>query len=110
MVIKASKKNNENNSEEPEWKSAIDPQSGRTYYYNTATKETCWDPPTFQKASSKNPIYKKLFETIYASSVNTLKQFRRPNCLTGRLTSDEDLRYVAKGVSVILNQIKIKSC
>ncbi|VUZ43486.1 unnamed protein product [Hymenolepis diminuta] len=97
VVIKASNKNNGNNSEEPEWKSAIDPQSGRTYYYNTATKETCWDPPNFQKASSKNPIYKKLFETIYASSVNTLKQFRRPNCLTGRLTSDEDLRYVAKG-------------
>ncbi len=25
-----------------EWKSAVDPKSGRTYYYNTRTKETTW--------------------------------------------------------------------
>nr|CDS31041.1 histone lysine N methyltransferase SETD2 [Hymenolepis microstoma] len=97
-VIKAAKENVGNDREEAEWKSATDPQSGKTYYYNTSTKETRWDPPTYHRASlSKNPIVKKLFETIYANSANTLKQFRRPNCLTGRLTSDEDLRYVARG-------------
>ena len=26
-----------------EWKSAVDPKSGRTYYYNTRTKETTWN-------------------------------------------------------------------
>jgi len=31
----------------PEWKSAVDPSSGDTYYYNVRTKETTWDKPSF---------------------------------------------------------------
>ena len=27
------------------WEEAVDPDSGETYYYNTETNETSWDPP-----------------------------------------------------------------
>lgn len=31
---------------EGEWKKAVDPSSGRIYYWNTATRESRWTPPS----------------------------------------------------------------
>mmetsp|Transcript_7616 Transcript_7616/g.18661 ORF Transcript_7616/g.18661 Transcript_7616/m.18661 type:complete len:260 (-) Transcript_7616:392-1171(-) len=31
------------------WKTAIDPKSGRTYYYHTATRETTWNKPSARR-------------------------------------------------------------
>ena len=34
-----------------EWKEAIDPRSGRTYYWNTATRESRWTKPKSKAAA-----------------------------------------------------------
>jgi len=37
-----------------DWVSAVDPNTGRTYYVNYATKETSWDPPPNSQSSSSS--------------------------------------------------------
>jgi len=39
----------------PGWGSAVDPASGRTYYVNSATGATSWEPPLAAPGSEKQP-------------------------------------------------------
>ena len=41
------------------WRSATDPKSGRTYYYNRVTKETKWDPPPELVDAYRSVVAKK---------------------------------------------------
>jgi len=41
------------------WRSATDPKSGRTYYYNRVTKETKWDPPPELVNAYRSVVAKK---------------------------------------------------
>ncbi|VDM33824.1 unnamed protein product [Hydatigera taeniaeformis] len=83
------------------WRSAVDSKSGLTYYYNTVTREVRWDPPVPKKELSEDRAKKEFIAGIYAVNLKILKPFRLPNCITGRLESDEDMKYVAKKASTI---------
>ncbi|KAL5103390.1 Histone-lysine N-methyltransferase SETD2 [Taenia crassiceps] len=78
------------------WRSAVDPKSGLTYYYNSVTREVRWDAPIVKKELPEDRVKKDLIAGIYAVNLKILKPFRLPNCITGRLESDEDMKYVAK--------------
>lgn len=83
------------------WRSAVDPKSGLTYYYNSVTREVRWDAPIPKKVLPEDRAKKDLITGIYAVNLKILKPFRLPNCITGRLESDEDMKYVAKKASII---------
>lgn len=36
---------------------------------------------------------------VYACVIRLLKPFRLPNCLTGRIENDDDMKYIAKKVN-----------
>ncbi|VDK39472.1 unnamed protein product [Taenia asiatica] len=82
------------------WRSAVDSKSGLTYYYNSVTREVRWDAPIPKKELPEDRAKKDLIARIYAVNLKILKPFRLPNCITGRLESDEDMKYVAKKASI----------
>ncbi|KAL5962923.1 Histone-lysine N-methyltransferase SETD2 [Taenia solium] len=82
------------------WRSAVDSKSGLTYYYNSVTREVRWDAPIPKKDLPEDRAKKDLIAAIYAVNLKILKPFRLPNCITGRLESDEDMKYVAKKASI----------
>ncbi|EUB60744.1 Histone-lysine N-methyltransferase SETD2 [Echinococcus granulosus] len=77
------------------WRSAVDSKSGLTYYYNSVTREVRWDAPVPKKEPSEDRVKKHFIAEIYAVNLKILKPFRLPNCITGRLESDEDMKYFA---------------
>lgn len=54
-----------NPPEKGTWKAAVDPQTGRTYYWNTATRESRWAPPQ-ETAAAAAPPPKKPADTAAA--------------------------------------------
>ncbi|VDD75809.1 unnamed protein product [Mesocestoides corti] len=98
---------------EPPWCSAIDASTGRTYYYNSITRAVQWEFPSVPVEAvgdASNPYFQNdqpavkkrdFLSEVYACTMKLLKPFRLPNCLTGRLESDDDMKYVAKKVCYI---------
>ena len=66
-------------SEETNWKSAVDPKSGRTYYYNTKTLETQWRMPMELASDSERAVMEakeRQQKDFFASmEANILKNF-----------------------------------
>lgn len=68
-------------SDEGEWKSAVDPKSGKTYYYHTVTRETQWRKPLElasdeekRKMAEKEAKQKDFFAAMEANILNSLAQ------------------------------------
>ena len=51
------------------WTTAVDPSSGRTYYYHQQTGETSWSPPEEVTTKSK---------TVVAQAQSLLRQLEKP--------------------------------
>jgi hypothetical protein len=63
------------------WKSAVDPKSGKKYYYNTVTRETQWKKPLElisdkekQKIAEKEAKQKDFFAAMEANMLNSLSE------------------------------------
>ncbi|GAA52505.1 histone-lysine N-methyltransferase SETD2 [Clonorchis sinensis] len=80
------------------WQSAVDP-SGRIYYYNMSTKVVQWEKPgckdgnDHNKLGSTEPSEKS---TVGKFILRLLRPYRLPNCMTGRIESNEDLVHVTR--------------
>ncbi|KAG5443418.1 Histone-lysine N-methyltransferase setd2 [Clonorchis sinensis] len=99
------------------WQSAVDP-SGRIYYYNMSTKVVQWEKPgckdgnDHNKLGSTEPSEKSTQPTLSADVrkqmekdftqevgkfiLRLLRPYRLPNCMTGRIESNEDLVHVTR--------------
>ncbi|KAL7058027.1 hypothetical protein AAHC03_017025 [Spirometra sp. Aus1] len=95
----------------PPWCAAVDPATGRTYYYNSVTKAVQWDPPNKEppqepKPKPDNPPSpqkkRDFMKEAYACVLKLLRPYRLPNCLTGRIESDDDMKHLAKKLAFAL--------
>lgn len=79
----------------PLWKAANDPRSGRTYYYNTLTRETTWTKPM----ELSSPEERRVREEQNAKKMDFFREMEenmRRNMAKGLLSHDIDLRAGAK--------------
>ncbi|CAB9516671.1 Cyclin [Seminavis robusta] len=78
--------NNPNWRPEPVWKTATDPMTGRTYYYDAVTRRTQWEKPTEvrqmekQKKSQRRKRNKLFFHEMES---NILKSLSRGELIPG---------------------------
>jgi hypothetical protein len=76
-----------------DWKSAVDPKSGRTYYYNTKTRETQWRKPielaTPQEIHAMQVKERKQKEFFAAMEANILKSMSKRAASPGSETQDD---------------------
>ncbi|KAF6779792.1 hypothetical protein AHF37_00714 [Paragonimus kellicotti] len=99
----------------PGWQSAVDP-SGRTYYYNMDTKVVRWERPVACETAKDgetsstvvrnaeiivDPVVREKMEKDFTVEVGNyilrlLRPYRLPNCLTGRIQSEDDLVHIAR--------------
>ncbi|KAF7255202.1 hypothetical protein EG68_07647, partial [Paragonimus skrjabini miyazakii] len=99
----------------PGWQSAVDP-SGRTYYYNMDTKVVRWERPLACETAKGvetsstvvrsaevivDPVVREKMEKDFTVEVGNyilrlLRPYRLPNCLTGRIQSEDDLVHIAR--------------
>ena len=83
------------------WASAKDPE-GITYYYHTVTRETTWDAPKLTDSDLKEKE-QKLKRQLEKFIAELLLSYRDPLAQKGRITKDEDYRWVDTGVAIDLN-------
>ncbi|CAH8668626.1 unnamed protein product [Schistosoma rodhaini] len=87
------------------WKSAAD-STGRLYYYNKETNSVQWEKPLIDvnEKDDKNTLTEEQYEQMkkqFTREVGNyilrlLKPYRLPNCLTGRIDSNEDFLHITK--------------
>ncbi|CAH8675669.1 unnamed protein product [Schistosoma rodhaini] len=87
------------------WKSAAD-STGRLYYYNKETNSVQWEKPLIavNQKDDKNTLTEEQYEQMkkqFTREVGNyilrlLKPYRLPNCLTGRIDSNEDFLHITK--------------
>lgn len=78
-----------NNSPPHNWKSALDPKTGRTYYYHSITKKTTWDKPIELQTPEEQRIIKikeqqkrDFFSAMETNVRRNLELGLVPGCIT----------------------------
>ncbi|GFS70950.1 histone-lysine N-methyltransferase SETD2 [Nephila pilipes] len=130
----------------PNWKTATDSE-GNIYYYHILTRQTQWNPPSFQEPTEDvdddTPTYdepppkhskkstttaaadtssssinteiakkiKELFRTKMSSFVvQCLNPYHRDDCRVGKITSNEDFKYLARKLTHFVMVKELKHC
>ncbi|KAK2514029.1 hypothetical protein Q9233_015142 [Columba guinea] len=105
----------------PNWKTARDPE-GKIYYYHVVTRQTQWDPPTWDSpgddASLEHEAEMDLGTPTYDENpmkmsqfiVQCLNPYRKPDCKVGRITTTEDFKHLARKLTHGVMNKELKYC
>jgi hypothetical protein len=95
IISESSATSDENNDREILWKEAVDPRSGKMYYYHTVTRKTQWHKPDEIRAMEKRlKEEKRRQDKLFFAEMerNIIKSLEKKECIPGLEQTSEDLK------------------
>lgn len=95
IISESSSTTNENNDEEILWKEAVDPRSGKAYFYHTVTRKTQWHKPDEIRAMEKRlKEEKRRQDKLFFAEMerNIIKSLEKKECIPGLEQTSEVLK------------------
>ncbi|KAL3315914.1 Histone-lysine N-methyltransferase setd2 [Cichlidogyrus casuarinus] len=83
------------------WTTAVCKETSKVYYFNPRSGQSQWEPPEGSKQVTPEQMERehKVRKEVHTSVLKMLRPYLLPNCLTGRIQSNDDYLYLAKKLS-----------